>query len=476
MKRKLLWCALMAAVSMNSTSAWAQTEEDDTLDTYAEWKAQDTEGMVHVYVPKDSRVAYYKATEPYGDWSDVLFLWDGHDGAEIIGASVKYLFNGETPVVGQRVTGDFNSMFFGDYYYFYYDLQGYPEAYSNLQLGDTATVTPMEATFADVMYSDVTTFNRSYLTLTGTLLYDGNYGTKLKYSLYSVNIDATFVNSNLDFLKKYDKHNIKLTGFLSYPNNDVQPSFSLVDTTGIVDLGMPDAEPVSFDADKPNNITETTVADVTIRNMNLKAGEYNLVTLPFTLFHNRFAEILGENAKVYNINGYMPTDSADVLIFRDLDPDEDMTAGFAYLVKADKDIDSLTVKGVSIPAPDLYEHRIFNVDYESDIERTISYAPLFNPVNTANVADAYVLDPSTGKLVKNATAKAFSAYIVDKDATPYMKVDGTILDPDAPSTGIREISAKSSRSGKIFNLNGMEVTSPLAPGIYIQDGKKIMKY
>ena len=43
------------------------------------------------------------------------------------------------------------------------------------------------------------------------------------------------------------------------------------------------------------------------------------------------------------------------------------------------------------------------------------------------------------------------------------------------STGINDITVERKPTGKIYNLQGMEVKEPLAPGIYIRDGKKFIK-
>ena len=43
------------------------------------------------------------------------------------------------------------------------------------------------------------------------------------------------------------------------------------------------------------------------------------------------------------------------------------------------------------------------------------------------------------------------------------------------STGISDITVEREPTGKIYNLQGMEVKEPLRPGIYIRDGKKFIK-
>ena len=50
------------------------------------------------------------------------------------------------------------------------------------------------------------------------------------------------------------------------------------------------------------------------------------------------------------------------------------------------------------------------------------------------------------------------------------------LYPEA-STGITDVTVegKNAGNGRIYNLQGMEVKEPLAPGIYIRDGKKFIK-
>lgn len=49
------------------------------------------------------------------------------------------------------------------------------------------------------------------------------------------------------------------------------------------------------------------------------------------------------------------------------------------------------------------------------------------------------------------------------------------LYPDTPA-GINEVTTeKKPGNGRIYNLQGMEIKEPLAPGIYIRDGKKFIK-
>lgn len=50
----------------------------------------------------------------------------------------------------------------------------------------------------------------------------------------------------------------------------------------------------------------------------------------------------------------------------------------------------------------------------------------------------------------------------------------TVMD-ESTATGIKDIHAASAKSGKLYNLQGMEITNPVKGQIYIQNGKKVIK-
>ncbi len=48
------------------------------------------------------------------------------------------------------------------------------------------------------------------------------------------------------------------------------------------------------------------------------------------------------------------------------------------------------------------------------------------------------------------------------------------LTTTTPSSGIKEISVSKVADGKVYNLQGIQVKTPLNKGIYIKNGKKFV--
>ena len=97
--------------------------------------------------------------------------------------------------------------------------------------------------------------------------------------------------------------------------------------------------------------------------------------------------------------------------------------------------------------------------------------------NETFTADEYVFPSRNG----NTSVTHTIALVQEATESLHFRIAGSecvwiiTLYPET-STGITNVnSEEKSGNGKTYNLQGMEVKEPLAPGIYIRDGKKFIK-
>lgn len=454
---------------------YAQTDDPNKLDTYADWKSINESGLQHVYVPEGSRVLFAQGK---GEWNDGIFFWDGKEGGKVTGSNCAAdLFKGTVPERGQAVTGDFQAMLFGENYYFYYDTEYY-DCSANLTFGEQGEVTPLEVTAQQLIDSAATkAYDWAYVKIDGVVYYqnENNCNFASEDGTLNMSLLADYVGGT-KYLEKLNYHKGDLTGILQHSHFDGSYSLVLIDTLNFTDKGMSDPTPVSYDATTENDIQTLERCAVTIKNMNIASGKYGLVTLPFNLDAAQVDAAFGEGAKVFTVQGYRCTETADSILFRSM-AEKAIEPNKVYLVQPTKDITDAVFDSVNVVYPWVDKQTIEQANWEDEIQKEISLQGIYAPVATDSVDEGYALVDGE-KLTMGALANAFSAYFVIEttSAKPVIVADGVVIDPSAVD-GISSVSANGENAdGKTFNLSGQRVVNAtnLPAGVYIRNGKKIV--
>ena len=213
----------------------------------------------------------------------------------------------------------------------------------------------------------------------------------------------------------------------------------------------------------------------------INAGEWSTIVLPFTLTKTQVGTVFGNDVELAEFTGFSATyddihSSVPTSITIHLNPNKlyeisPMLGGTPYLIKVSQNIDSFQANDVTLV------DAINEVTKEDKYETTGKLTGTF--VKTKIPEDGLFLSGnqfwySTG----NTTVKAFRCWfelgaVLDKETDFGARVMLNFMDDE--STGISAITDYKQESNAYYNLSGQRVESLKRKGLYIRDGKKVIK-
>ena len=231
--------------------------------------------------------------------------------------------------------------------------------------------------------------------------------------------------------------------------------------------------------------TTTNNVNVTV-NRTLKANAWNTLCLPFATDASNIIGAIeaaggdGTTASLCYLSGCTTNtqDNSITVSFTSYNSGP-LNANYPVIVKPSKDIDQLTFNGVKIEPNE--------ANAKEEIKTTgpgASTAALFIGTLKAGTVPADNLFLSNNKFYYSDgsnTILGFRGYFWLKDfSSGSSSTDGSrlMLNVDGEPTAIYDINSETGaftiEDGRIYDLNGVELSSPTKKGIYIQNGKKIV--
>lgn len=144
-----------------------------------------------------------------------------------------------------------------------------------------------------------------------------------------------------------------------------------------------------------------------------------------------------------------------------------VSANRAYFFAPAKDIESITVEDVTISAAQIFEDSFHE-----------SYSGLYGTYSTADIPEgAYGYDVD-GTFVKAGTGNKLAPFrailwLTDEIAFEAKQLIPVFGDEDDIATGISTVATD--RQSAIYNISGQRVSAPARTGLYIQNGRKVVK-
>jgi len=211
--------------------------------------------------------------------------------------------------------------------------------------------------------------------------------------------------------------------------------------------------------------------DVTLKR-TLQAGGWNTLALPFALSANQIAAVFGSGAKVKAFTGSSLSGSTLTLDFADAQAIE---AGKPYLVKVSEDVDlgTQSIEGVTVSAE--------AVTVES---ASVDFIPTLGSTTITGSTTKSVLFLAAGNNLLNPTSlpadiKGFRAYFQLKGAAAAARAFSLNLGDGEPLSispvGERTDAFTLNGNGIRYTLDGRKVNGQPKNGVYIQNGRKVVK-
>lgn len=235
----------------------------------------------------------------------------------------------------------------------------------------------------------------------------------------------------------------------------------------------PKAEALALDETGAYDVKADMYADVTLQR-KLVAEKWNTFCVPFALTAEQVeANKLGE---VRRLSGMQASGEGITLDFDKVDAVE---AGVPYLVKPEEAVTEIKADGVMVSAkqPEAFPMNLVSMTGNYDATTVPQGAYFIKD-------DMFYLADQTDKV----SLKGFRAYINVDSESPVAGVNRLLIDIDGAVTSVGEVLDNTAEDGgkmvDVFTLSGVKVKagvkktealSGLERGIYIVDGKKVIK-
>lgn len=231
-----------------------------------------------------------------------------------------------------------------------------------------------------------------------------------------------------------------------------------------VTVKVPVAKDYTLDENSVNNIEAYENANVTLKRTFYKDGEWNTLCLPFAVAD---AKTAFDNAELREVDTKNSHDNT--IVFKEATTIE---AGKPYLIKWAKTPNEVcdfvnTFEGVTLVA----------TATPVKVNDAITFTGFYNKATAGKLGASVAAIGAGNKLFKvtSGEMKGFRAAFVLNPATPAAGIKVVI---DGTTTGIEDLVVDGVKAnGRVYNLNGQYVGNSLnglQPGIYIQNGKKVV--
>lgn len=255
---------------------------------------------------------------------------------------------------------------------------------------------------------------------------------------------------------------------LTFKNNDNKDNNRFfLDEVMVKEIAAAD---VTLDEERDNVVEAAENANVTLKRTLYADGGWNTLCLPFSLTDEQTKAAFGNDVKLRTLASF----DGKTLTFAEA---AGITAGVPCLIKVSKvaENNTYTFTGVSVKAI-----KADNDKY--DMDETLTFLGIYAPMDVATEfkkeGNALFLGAANKfyKAKAGTTMKAFRAFFLVPASTDTQALRAVI---DGTTTGIDDLNIDTVKAdGRVYNLNGQCVgysLEGLKAGIYIQNGKKVIK-
>lgn len=230
---------------------------------------------------------------------------------------------------------------------------------------------------------------------------------------------------------------------------------------------------VTLDEDKDNRVEAAENANVTLKRTLYADGGWNTLCLPFSLTDAQTKAAFGNDVELRTLESV----SGNTLTFASA---TGIIAGVPYLIKVSKVAGDNTYTFTGVTTIAVKEKMDFG---SSGKKNNVEFVGIYSPADvsewaTAGKENALFLGAANKfyKAKAGPPMKGFRAFFLVPASTDTQALRAVI---DGTTTGIDDLNIDTVKAdGRVYNLNGQCVgysLEGLKAGIYIQNGKKVIK-
>ena len=226
----------------------------------------------------------------------------------------------------------------------------------------------------------------------------------------------------------------------------------------------------------PNAIKPATDVKVTVRR-TINANAWSTICLPFDMTEEQTKEIFGNDVQLAYFTGYdVEKEGGDVLSITINFDEDDLSEGFygnyPYLIKTSKDITEFEL--TTTIAPDAVQE-IFSQG-KGENKKSGKFIGTYQAETVVPENSLFLSGNQFWYSAGLTKMKAFRAYFTLSDVLSDVKSANVriFVDIDDEETRVEGISTDDAQ-GTVYDLSGRKVSSPRHNGVYIINGKKVLK-
>ena len=255
---------------------------------------------------------------------------------------------------------------------------------------------------------------------------------------------------------------------ISFTTDDATVSATKITVT----VKVPVAKDFTLDEKEVNEIEDWENSNVTVKRTFYADGGWNTLCLPFSLTDEQTKAAFGDDVELRTLESV----SGNTLTFAQA---TGITAGVPCLIKVSKVAKDNTYTFTGVTTIAVKDETDFGFSEKGDVVFVGIYSPAdVSELATAGKENALFLGAANKfyKAKAGTPMKAFRAFFLVPASTDTQALRAVI---DGTTTGIDDLNIDTVKAdGRVYNLNGQCVgysLEGLKAGIYIQNGKKVIK-
>lgn len=233
------------------------------------------------------------------------------------------------------------------------------------------------------------------------------------------------------------------------------------------------------------NSTEMPVASNGAVNVivqrTIRGGNWNTIVLPFAITESKMQTAFGEGVDVElaNFIGYVAEEDEEENVVGIQVNFENVTAieaNHPYIIKVSEDVQEIRVDGVTIVTPEQYPT-------VATVKRTKKqWSELIGTYVAGTEVPEYTLFLSGNKFYYSdgtVQMKGYRAYFDFYDVLTEVEEGSGVkmkIDIDGEATSVEGMDNGHLTMDNVYDLSGRKIEKPQQRGVYIVNGKKILKY
>ncbi len=208
----------------------------------------------------------------------------------------------------------------------------------------------------------------------------------------------------------------------------------------------------------------------------IKKNIWNTICLPFSMDADQVKQVFGDDVKVVEFSDYEVDGLKITVNFDESNLEgEGFYSNWPYLIKTSNDITNFTVEGVDVEPNE--EEAVAEYETGSGKKKTV-LGRFYGTLKAGTVLNSDYLFLNNNKFYYSTGStiiKGLRGYFWLKHFDSSAGNSDLVMAFDDTTNNVNDVKVVVNEDGVYYNLKGQRVENPTGKGIYIKNGKKVVK-